>query len=229
MKNGLTLLYLQDDEIIKTSFMHIFKKHFENILTTKNTHDAIKLHINNQVDVAILDLSIPNINGLNVAKEIRDYDKKIEIIILTASSEKEQLITAINTRTFAYLIKPLQINELEKALTSVIQKINTNTFIYLSPSYSFNSEEGNLFYKGANVKLSKNEKKLIAFLSENKTTHHLSNEIANAIFDTSLPSNKSCNNVIQLISRFKKKMLSLYGEEDFFIDNIYGLGYKITN
>ena len=229
MTNDLTLLYVEDDEIIRENFTHIFKKYFQTVIVTDNGYDALKLYINNTIDVAILDISIPGLNGLHVAQEIRASDKKIEIIMLTGYSEKEKLIDAINTQIFAYLIKPVKREELNRTMISVIQKIQQNKMMPLSSDYNFDTEEKLLFYKGETIKLSKNEKKLISFLSENTTSYHSACSISNAIFETKIASNDLCNNIVQLISRFKKKMIALYGEENFFIDNIYGLGYKITN
>jgi len=229
MPNNLTLLYVEDDKEIRENFAEIFSTYFDNIILADNGRDALKLYGKNHIDVIILDISIPGINGLNVASEIRESDNKVEIIILTGFSEKEKLIQAINTQIFAYLMKPVKQDELNKTLNEVIQKVYLDNMYDLSCNYSFDPNEELLFYKSQQIKISKNEKKLIKFLCENKNNHYTACDISNVLFNSPQEKQDPCNNVVQLISRFKKKMLSLYNQEYFFIDNIYGLGYKIAN
>ena len=169
-----------------------------------------------------------DLNILEIYRKIRKIDKKIEIIMLTEDSEKETLIDAINTQIFTYLVKPIEEDKLHETLNKVIQKLCDNNLISLSHNYSYHVKKQLLFYKDKEVKLSKNEKRLLNFFFENPSSHHLACDISNVLFDTKSSSDELCNNVVQLISRFKKKMLGKYDSEHFFIDNIYGLGYKIT-
>ena len=227
MTNELTLLYVEDDDVVRENFSEIFSTYFPNILLASNGPDALKMFYNNAIDIIILDVSLPGINGLNVASEIRKQNANVEIIMLTAYSEKDKLIQALNFQVFSYLVKPVKHEELDKTLTSLIQKIYFKNILNLQHNYSFDYEQKTLYYKTQKVTLTKNEKKLIAHLCQHKTLHHSACDIANNLFPDTESSDAACNNIIQLISRFKKKMTSTYDEENFFIDNIYGLGYKI--
>lgn len=227
MKNNLTLLYVEDDIVIRENFAEIFSKYFSNIILADNGSDALRLYTQNDIDVAILDISIPGINGLNVASEIRNTNKDIEIIMLTSYSEKEKLIQALNTQVFSYLIKPVKQKELHETLTKLTDKLYLNSIIEFAFDYSFDSQTAVLFYHKEAIKLSKNEKKLIYFLYENKHLHHSACDISRAIFEENTDIQEPCNNIVQLISRLKKKMLKSYNKKNFFIDNIYGLGYKL--
>lgn len=229
MKHDLTLLYVEDEQAIRENFTEIFKKYFTNILLADNGKDALKHYYNNTIDIAILDIAIPKINGLNVAKEIRDSNKKIEIIILSAYSDADKLINAINSRIFAFLVKPIERKELYTTLDNVIKKSYRNNMLSLSKKYHFDTKTEGLFFNDEKIKLSKNETKLLNYLCQNIYSYHSACEIAEAIFGVDSTSDDLCNNVVQLISRFKKKMLKLYDKKHFFIDNIYGLGYKIIN
>ena len=127
MTNNLTLLYVEDNEIVRENFTEIFTKYFKNIITAENGKDALQLYKNNKIDLAILDISIPIINGLNVAAKIRENDSKTEIIMLSAYSDKPKLLQAVNLHLFSYLIKPVQHNELHDTLTRAIAKLSINS------------------------------------------------------------------------------------------------------
>lgn len=228
MNNNLKLLYVEDNEIVRENFEIIFSKYFATIITAENGEEALKLYKEHNFDVAILDISIPKLNGLELAKIMREMDKKIEILMLSGHSEKEKLLKAIHLELFHYFVKPVQKDELHTTLLRLIEKLNKNERVQLKDAYSFDVKQKNLFYKEELIKTSNYEKKLLSFLSTNKNTYHSACEISEAIFGEEPQEDILCNNVVQLISRFKKKMIKLYGEESFFIDNIYGLGYKLN-
>lgn len=228
MNNNLTLLYVEDNDILREKTALIFERYFHKVISTDNGVQALKYFIRNKIDVVILDIAISGLDGLRVAKEMRDSDKNIEIIFLTQSSDKDKLIDAINIHIHSYLTKPASKELLHTTLTYLIEKIHAKHMLSLHGTYDFNIQSCKLHYASESIKLSKNETKLLKFLCENKESYHPSCAISNAIFSVQGEADTLCNNVVQLISRFKKKMLTGYNKEFFFIDNVYGLGYKIA-
>ncbi len=229
MIHDLTVLYVEDEEITRESFTEIFSLYFKNIITASDGEKGLELYKNNKIDIAILDISVPKINGLDLAKIIHQNNSEIEIIMITGHSEKEKLLQAINLHLCSYLIKPVKKDELNNVLNRVIAKLSKNAKIDLLNGYEYNTQEKLLFYKNHQIKISKNERKLLNFLCGETKTYHSACDISNSIFSLEKEDNFICNNIIQLISRFKKKMLKFHHKDYFFIDNIYGLGYKLQN
>ena len=122
MKNKLTLLYVEDNEIVLENFATIFSKYFYQVITAANGDDALKLYEENKIDIAVLDISIPGINGLTLAKMIREQNKDIEIVMLTGHTEKEKLLEAINLHLFSYLVKPIKKEELDSTISRLLKK-----------------------------------------------------------------------------------------------------------
>ncbi len=228
MTSDLKLLYVEDNDIVRDNFVEIFSRYFKNIITADNGKSALELYEKNRFDVVILDISIPEINGLNVAQKIRTLNSDIEIIMLTAYSDNEKLLQAVNLQLFSYLIKPVKQEDLDRTLKNVIAKLCETSIIESNKSYLWDGIASTLYHNDNKVKISKNEKILVEFLSLNKHRYYTACEIANEILKNTNDSDNKCNNIVQLISRFKKKMLNLYDKEYFFIDNVYGLGYKIN-
>lgn len=114
---NLNLLYVEDDEEIIEDINFFLKRHFNEITIAKDGEKALELFEEKNPHIIILDINIPKINGLKVAAKIREVNKNIPIIFLTAYSDKENLLQAINLHAFSYLIKPFKVDELINAIT----------------------------------------------------------------------------------------------------------------
>jgi len=227
MKNKLTLLYVEDDEIIRENYTEIFKTYFDNVLTTDNGNEALKLYTDNHIDLIILDISIHGINGLNVAQKIRESDSETQILIISAYSDKDKLFQAVNLNLFGYMVKPVTHIELVKALQKIINKLPQVSTLKLVNNFTWNSNAQTLGYNDEEIKLTKNETKTVLILLTNKNKYMSACEIQEELFDDNSSSDNNCNNVVQLISRLKKKIDKLHTIDEYFIENCYGNGYRI--
>lgn len=227
MQNQITLLYVEDDKVVRENFVQIFESYFSTVLVTDNGDDALDIYNSNAIDVAILDISIPGINGLQLAQKIRETDNKIILFIISAHSEQEKLLKAINLRIFAYLVKPITLQEIDKSLKDMISFLSEGTLIDLSGQFFWNSTTKQLLYKNETIKLTKNESSIIEFFIQNKNIYFNSSEIQDQLRILKGTSESTSNTVVQIISRLKRKIMSNYQTDYFFIESCYGEGYRI--
>jgi len=227
MTKGITLLYVEDDDIVRENYNEIFKTYFENVITTGNGNEALKLYKNHPIDVAILDISIHGMNGLNLATKIREISSETIILMITAYSDNDKLLKAINLDLFGYLVKPIIHQELDETLKRIIAKVPKDTILELPNKFSWQKNSKTLSYNNETIKLTKNESKIIEILLSNKNKYLTACEIQDELFEQTNINDTTCNNIVQLISRLKKKILHLYKQEEYFIENCYGAGYKI--
>lgn len=225
---NLNLLYVEDDEEIIEDINFFLKRHFSEITIAKDGEKALELFEEKKPDIIILDINIPKINGLKVAAKIREVNKKIPIIFLTAYSDKENLLQAINLHAFSYLIKPFKVDELINAITKykknfLLEDQNSNTKI-LSEEFIWNKQKKELFYTNQRIPLTKNEIALIDLFIQYDFRFFTPEDIHDYIF---LNSDIKDNSIIQLISRLKRKINNLTGNNNFFIENIYNKGYHL--
>ncbi|MFT5659993.1 MAG: DNA-binding response OmpR family regulator [Sulfurimonas sp.] len=228
MRSNLTLLYVEDDVLVRENFIQIFQCYFSNVISTDNGIDALELYNKNHIDVAILDISIPGINGLKVATKIRESNSDIVLFIISAYSDKDKLLEAINLRLFGYLVKPVTSKEIDESIQKIIHSCAQTHYIKLSIEYSWNELTQHLLYNNMEIKLTNNESKIVQLLIKNKNNFLKAPTIHELLFSREGLSDVQANNIVQIISRFKKKVLKLCHTQDFFIENCYGLGYKIT-
>lgn len=223
--NDFTILYVEDDDTVRENFTEILENYFINIFTSNNGKEALSIFMEHKIDIVLLDISIPYINGLKVAAKIREINTSVEIIVLTAYSEKEKLLQALNLQLFAYLIKPIQHKEFDKTIRSLLLKLKKDEILYLNDGFKWNKTRKELFYKDINIKLTNNEYLIISLLCNNTSKYFSIEDISIEI--SSAFENKASNSITQLISRFKNKINKQFNINDFFIQNTYSLGYKI--
>ncbi|MCU7836248.1 MAG: response regulator transcription factor [gamma proteobacterium symbiont of Taylorina sp.] len=226
----LSVLYVEDDEVVRENFTQILQHYFSQVIVADNGKTALELYKEFKPDVAILDISIPYLSGLQLAEKIRQDNDNIQIIMLTAYADQEKLLQAVNLQLFAYLIKPVKQMELDLTLKKVKKKINKKNYLCLAYGYSWCKNEEILYYNNEQIKLSHKERIFIARLCRYPNRYYTAVEIADKIFaddDEYLTDSSDYNNLVQIISRLKKKLLNKHARSGFFIENVYGEGYRI--
>ena len=226
MTPNLKILYVEDDEVVRENFTEILEQYFAKVYTTDNGKTALELYAQHKPDVALLDISIPYMSGLHVAAKIREADEKIQIIMLTAFSDQEKLLQAVNLQLFAYLVKPVQYKEFDKTMKSLLKKFNEDGVLVLVNDFRWNLLTKELFYKDKKIKLTNNERLIVTLLADYPTRYFKTYDIAMEISQNE--DEIEPNNITQLLSRFKQKIFKLTKSEIFFIENSYGVGYKIV-
>ena len=123
----LSFAICDDNESIRTKFVSMLKEIFEKndidasvVLQTENPQEFYNYLNENHIDVALLDIDLrAALNGLDLAKKIRDINKSINIIFITAHIEYALL--AFKVKTFDYLIKPVSFQKLEECILRLTQ------------------------------------------------------------------------------------------------------------
>ncbi|PLY06640.1 MAG: hypothetical protein C0625_08620 [Arcobacter sp.] len=124
LKNS-TLLYLEDDEIIRKETLSVFEKFFKKVYVGEDGQiglDIYKSHID-EIDIILTDVNMPKIDGIQFMAEVRKQDFEIPILIVTAFNDISQLIKAIKFKVSDYIVKPMQLNTTLKVLSRILQDI----------------------------------------------------------------------------------------------------------
>lgn len=113
----LSVLYVEDDDIIRREFTEILKRLYGNVIVAANGSDALFLYDafyenTSGIDLIISDVDMPIMNGVELLENIRKVNKDIPFIFTTAHSDSEFLLKSISLNVSEYMIKPININEL---------------------------------------------------------------------------------------------------------------------
>lgn len=121
MKNFNVLLVDDELEFLETLVKRLTKRGL-NISTAKSGEDALKIIGGKGIDVAVLDVRMPGMDGIQTLREIKKIDPLMEVIMLTGHASVEVAIEGMELGAFDYLMKPADIDELFYKLQDAFKK-----------------------------------------------------------------------------------------------------------
>ena len=120
--NELTLLYIEDDLEILENVSFLLSRYVQEVFTAVDGKEALDIYNEKKPDIIVTDINLPKINGLDLAAKIREENKHIPIVIITAYNEEEQLQKAREIQVSTYLQKPFTLQQLKDAITKAIEE-----------------------------------------------------------------------------------------------------------
>lgn len=158
-----SILYVEDEPDIQKNITEYLGNYFGDIYLAPDGKEALNQYSKHHPDVMLLDINLPNIDGLTVAQEIRKNDPNIKIIMLTAFTEKEKLLKATELKLTKYLIKPVPPKAFKKTLETLAYELTNNPtrFLKLSDHYTWDKEQEQLNRDGKAIELAEKEHRLL--------------------------------------------------------------------
>jgi len=219
LKN-FTVLYVEDQEMVRKAAVEYLSRVCNIVLQAKDGKEAINIWREKKPDIIITDISMPRLNGIDMASYIRSYDKNVQIIIATAHSDTEYLLQAVELQLVKYIIKPITkdklIGALEKSMELIEDKSKFN--LSLSDTCKYNAYEKVIYHNKKEIKLTKNETLFLDLLAHHHTRVVKYEEIENAIWAY---EGMSQDAIRSLVRGIRKKV------PDGAIENVSGSGYKL--
>ena len=189
-----------------------------------NGDEALQIYNSEKPDVLVLDVMMPKKDGFTLAQEIRQKNKYIPIIFLTAKSQTSDVLEGFQMGGNDYLKKPFSMEELIVRIKALLNRVElkSNVEQIKIGEYSFNFTKQTLNYKEQTEQLTHREAELLFYLFEKK----------NEVLDRSFILNKLWGNddffnarsMDVFISKLRKK---LKNDESIQILNVRGFGYKL--
>lgn len=109
-----TLLYVEDDDVIRTELSSLLENFFKSVIVVPNGKEGLRTYLTNQdnIDIILSDINMPELNGIDMVKKIREIKDDVPVVFATAHSDSDFLIEAIKLRVKEYIVKPLDIKKL---------------------------------------------------------------------------------------------------------------------
>ena len=216
----IKILYVEDDDIARENGVEYLENYFENIYEASDALTALKLYEKHHPDIIITDIQMPKLNGLEFVQRIRRTDSKTQVIVISAFSDKDYLLKAIELKLVKYLIKPIKENELKQALMSCMESIESDTsnIIALNDESTFDMFNLTLVKNSQIIKLRTKELDFLVLLLKNKNRYVTYSEIENSVWFDSSMSKDALKTLVKNIKTKIPKELIL---------NLSGTGYKI--
>lgn len=117
------VLFVEDEKKLRDVMRDILKDEVAELYIAKNGEEAYGIYKSKKPDIMLLDINIPGLSGIELAKKVREHDHSTKIIMLTAFSDVDCLLAATELKLTKYLIKPLKGDELFDALQLAVDEI----------------------------------------------------------------------------------------------------------
>lgn len=115
------LLIVEDHELtrfgLKTTFEDV--DYIDVIYESSSAEEALDIFKNNHIDIVIMDLGLPNMNGIDATKAIHDINKEAKIIILTSHNDEKEVLNSLKAGANAYCSKEINLQRLVSVVQSV--------------------------------------------------------------------------------------------------------------
>jgi DNA-binding response OmpR family regulator len=232
----VSILFVEDDIQISKEMELFLREVFSKIYIAFDGKEAVNQYfnyyeLNNKYpDLIITDIQMPNMNGIDLIKQIYKKNPNQKIIVLSAHNESMYLMELVNLGIYRFVLKPMDYNNFLEIIFKVSKEIfiekhnNVNEkeiLIKLNDNLFWNKELKQLIHNNELFKLTKKEFLLLDLLTKIPEKICVNEEIISYVWDEEL-DNPDISNLKNLISRLRNKLPLLK------IENIYGFGYKIV-
>ena len=163
----MNILVVEDDKMIREGICEFLSEFEYNTFQAEDGKQAISIFENNEINLAILDIQLPYINGLEVLKTIRKTSD-IPVLMLTAFSDEEYKINAFISLADGYIEKPFSLPVLKVRIESLIKKHygNSEIFKYKNTEVNFTSYTASV--NGTKVDVNAKELEILKYMKDNE-------------------------------------------------------------
>ncbi len=120
----ISVLYVEDEDELRRGVVLYLKKLFGVVKDAPNGEDAFEIFKNESIDIVIIDIRMPKMDGLELAKRIKEIKPEQEIAVISAYTEYEYFINFIELGVSGYIIKPIDYNQLNSVIYKMAEKIS---------------------------------------------------------------------------------------------------------
>lgn len=227
--NNLLILVVEDDAPVRNLIGTTLKTHGYDYITATNGENAVMQASSHNPDVVLLDLGLPDIDGVDVIKKIRTWSE-MPIIVISARTEDKDKIDALDAGADDYLTKPFSVEELlarirvtERRL-SAIQSSNKSESVFVNGNLKIDYAAGCAYLSGEELHLTPIEYKLLCLLSRNvgKVLTHtfITQKIWGAAWESNIAS-------LRVFMATLRKKIEPSADSPQYIQTHVGIGYRM--
>ena len=216
----MKILLVEDNEILAKGLIYSLEQKKYQVIHTLNVENTLKILKTEKIDLAILDVSLPDGNGFDLYRD-NIKEKNISSIFLTAKDEEDNIVKGLELGAEDYITKPFSIKELMARINRIILRNKKNTIIQVQ-NIKFDRDKMVVYRDNENVELTNLELKILnlLFLNLNKVVKR--SEIIDKIWEWT-GNDVNDNTVTVYLKRIREKI-----KTDIII-TIKGIGYRIDS
>ena len=220
MKN---ILLIEDNKTIVLGLQYSLEQEGFRITSANNLADGIKKFKENTFDLVLLDISLPDGNGFDICKKIKNSKEDIPVIFLTAQDEETSVVLGLDLGADDYVVKPFRTRELISRINSVLRRYGKNEYknIIQYRNIKIDTISAKVYKDNKEIIFTSLEYKILVMLFSNQNKLITREQLLEKIWD--IAGNFVNDNTLTVyIKRIREKL-----EDENIIKTVRGLGYRI--
>ena len=229
MKNT-TILIIEDEPTINRIVSNYFIKESFTVLSALDGFKGLQLFSQNKVDMVCLDIMMPNVNGWDVAKTIRETSS-VPIIMMSALSEEEDILKGYSLKVDDYITKPFNPKILVAKVKSLLERLQDIDYALQTSGLlevkgiKIDLDTHKVYIDEIEVELSKTEFDLLEYFMKHENKICSRNLLLDEVW--------GIDNYVEdrIVDTYVKKLRKYLGNKSHYIKTVFGVGYRfeITN
>ena len=219
------ILIVEDEESIRGFLKINLKRNGYEVIEVDNGDDGINIAINEKPAIVILDVMLPGIDGFNVCKRIREEEKNIGVIMLTAKSQDIDKITGLEYGADDYIVKPFNPMELLLRIKAILRRIGDEEEkrTIEQGRFKIDTYAKKVFKSDKEIDLTPKEYSIIKLFLENPEKAFSRDELMDLIWGENYIADPK---IVDVNIRRLRSKIECSSLNEKFIETIWGFGYR---
>lgn len=170
------ILVIEDDRAIQNLLKYALRQEGYEIRDVATAQEGIDYAVSSAADLIILDLGLPDMDGIHVVEAIRRFSESLPIIVVSARSSEAEKIKCLDAGVNDYVSKPFSTAELMARVRAALRHsgLSEQSMVFQNGRLKIDFSAHSVFVEGEEVHLTKNEYKILCVLAQNvgKTLTH---------------------------------------------------------
>lgn len=220
------ILLIEDEQNVAEMIKMGLEEEGYRIYMARDGSSGLKMLDQKAADLVLLDLILPDIDGLEVCRQIKERPKTVPVLMLTALGTTEHIVTGLNTGADDYLTKPFKFNELVARINALIRRLDvvnlgatTSKFVF--QDICLDDEAKTVTRKNRKIDLTTTEYKLLLYLIKNTNKVVSREQILNSVWGIDF---ELSTNIVDVYINYLRKKL---GKNKPVIHTVIGMGYVL--
>lgn len=211
------ILLAEDDWKLRKIATDFLKKEGYLVIEAEDGEEAIELFFNNKIDLVILDIMMPKLDGWDVCREIRSEQENVPVIMLTAKGDEDDILKGYGLKVDEYITKPVSLKVLMAKVKALLRRNNADSVITMG-KLVINDSSHIVTFSGNVLELSPREYEMLLYFVRNRGIALSREKIITSLWGYDYEGDQRA--VDSQIKRIRKKL------EGEYIETVRGVGYK---
>jgi DNA-binding response OmpR family regulator len=208
-------LYIEDEKDVLKNISELLSQFFHDFYTASDGEEGYRIFQEKEIDLLLVDIELPKMNGITLIKKIRQIDKRVPIVVISAYTKTDYLLESIELHLDKYIVKPLTSRKIHSILSTLNDDFSGERTLSCTDGVELDCIKNSISHDGGSYALTKKEMEFLTILCQKKMVTY--DEIM-ALWEDDVPSE---NAVRSFIKHLRKKL------PEAFLKNRNSVGYYV--